>query len=120
VLYQALDPDACASQSKIVVEQTIRGTIGFDGLLMADDLGMSALGGTLPDRLAGVLAAGCDLALHCSGDFAENAMLCETAPSMTAEALARLTRAMAWRRAEGETDVAALVARRDALLVSAA
>lgn len=120
VLYEALDPDACASQSKIVVEQTIRGTIGFDGLLMADDLGMSALGGTLPERLEGVLAAGCDLALHCSGDFAENALLCETAPPMTAEALARLTRAKAWAQAEGETDVAALVARRDALLVSAA
>lgn len=120
VLYQALDPDACASQSKVVIEQTIRGTIGFDGLLMADDLGMSALGGTLPERLTGVLAAGCDLALHCSGDFAENTALCEAAPSMTAEALARLARAMAWRRGDGKTDVAALVARRDALLVSAA
>ena len=72
------------------------------------------------DRLAGVLAAGCDLALHCSGDFAENALLCENAPQMTAQALARLERAMAWAQAEGETDVAALVARRDALLVSAA
>lgn len=120
VLYEALDPDACASQSKIVVEQTIRGTIGFDGLLMADDLGMSALGGTLPERLAGVLAAGCDLALHCSGDFAENVMLCETAPLMTAKALDRLARAMAGAQADGETDVATLVARRDALLVSAA
>ncbi|MBW7946309.1 MAG: beta-N-acetylhexosaminidase [Sphingomonadaceae bacterium] len=120
VLYEALDPTACASQSRVVVEQTIRGAIGFDGLLMADDLGMSALGGTLPEKLAGVLAAGCDLALHCSGDFAENAALCEAAPSMTAEALERLARAMAWPRADGETDVAALVARRDALLVSAA
>lgn len=120
VLYQALDPDVCASQSKIVVEQTIRGAIGFDGLLMADDLGMSALRGALPERLAGVLAAGCDLALHCSGDFAENAALCESAPPMTPDALVRLARAMAWIAPAGETDVAALVARRDALLVSAA
>ncbi len=120
VLYAALDPDACASQSRIVVEQTIRGDIGFDGLLMADDLGMAALGGTLPERLAGVLAAGCDLALHCSGDFSENTVLCEAAPQLTARALGRLERAMAWRQPGGETDVAALVARRDALLVSAA
>nr|WP_207791303.1 beta-N-acetylhexosaminidase [Sphingosinicella soli] len=120
VLYEALDPDACASQSRIVVAQTIRAAIDFDGLLMADDLGMRALGGTLPERLAGVIAAGCDLALHCSGDFAENAALCEAAPHMTPQALDRLARAMAWAAADGETDIAALVARRDALLVSAA
>lgn len=120
VLYPTLDPDACASQSRVVVEQTIRGNIGFQGLLMADDLGMSALAGSLPERLAGVLAAGCDLALHCSGDFAENAALCEAAPGMTPTALERLARAMAWPSASGERSVAALVEQRDALLVSAA
>lgn len=120
VLYQALDPDACASQSRAVVEQTIRGNIGFQGLLMADDLGMCALAGSLAERLAGVLAAGCDLALQCSGDFAENAALCEAAPGMTPAALERLARAMAWPSASGERSVAALVEQRDALLVSAA
>lgn len=66
VTYTALDPNACATESKIVVNY-IRHEIGFDGLLMSDDLSMKALGGTLTDRTQRALAAGCDLVLHGNG-----------------------------------------------------
>jgi beta-N-acetylhexosaminidase len=67
IAYSALDADACATHSEKVIRETIRGDIGFDGLLMTDDLGMNALGGRLGDRAARAIAAGCDVALHCSG-----------------------------------------------------
>ena len=65
VVYQAWDAERCASLSPIVVRDIIRGRIGFDGLLMSDDLGMHALTGGFDERAAGVLAAGCDIVLHC-------------------------------------------------------
>jgi len=71
VVYTAWDPDRPGSLSPKVIGEIIRGRIGFDGLLMSDDLGMHALEGSFADRTAGVIAAGCDIALHCSGDMAE-------------------------------------------------
>lgn len=119
VTYTALDPASCASRSKIVID-LIRGDIGFAGLLMADDLGMNALAGSLAERAAGVFAAGCDAALHCSGALAENAALCVATPDMAAAALARLDAAMAWPAAIAAASVADLVAARDRLLQAAA
>src|SRR6185369_483921 len=71
VVYTAWDKDQPGSLSATVIRDIIRGRIGFDGLLMSDDLGMHALQGSFTDRTAGVLAAGCDIALHCSGDMDE-------------------------------------------------
>lgn len=71
VVFTAIDPGAPASTSPLAVENVIRGYIGFDGLLMSDDLGMKALQGPMRRRAQAAIAAGCDLALHCSGDFAE-------------------------------------------------
>lgn len=120
VVYTALDAAACASQSPAVVD-FIRCEIGFDGLLMADDLGMNALGGPLEARALGVLAAGCDVALHCSGEFAENERLCASTPEMTDAARARLDAAMRWPSgATLHATVAELVAARDRLLDAAA
>lgn len=123
VTYTALDADACASQSSTVIG-TIRRHIGFAGLLMTDDLGMHALDGPLEQRAARALAAGCDIALHGSGDFAENERLCEAAPALSPEGRARLDAAMRWPAATPAaitgTDLSALALARDALLSAAA
>ena len=119
VKYTALDPDRCASLSAIVIGETIRQDIGFDGLLMADDLSMRALGGSFAERARGVIAAGCDVALHCSGDFGEMTEIAEAAPMMTEAASERLAQAMAWADGRSKADLAALAAKRDALLALA-
>src|SRR5690349_910958 len=71
VLYQAIDPEAALTVSARGVSDIVRGHIGFDGLLLSDDLSMQALGGSLGERAARSLAAGCDVALHCNGNMAE-------------------------------------------------
>lgn len=67
IAYDAYDPGKAATVSRIMIQDVIRGRIGFDGLLMTDDLGMKALGGTLTERADASIAAGCDVLLHCSG-----------------------------------------------------
>ena len=67
VVFEAFDAENPTTISPTVISETIRERIGFQGLLMTDDLGMDALGGTLTDRGAKALAAGCDVLLHCSG-----------------------------------------------------
>jgi beta-N-acetylhexosaminidase len=71
LLFEAIDPEAAITVSAGGVKDVIRGHIGFDGLLLSDDLSMQALGGSLGDRAARALAAGCDIALHCNGRMAE-------------------------------------------------
>ncbi len=116
IVYSALDPDACATLSPAVIEETIRKHIGFDGLLMSDDLGMKALGGTFTERTRDCLAAGCDIALHCSGDFAEMKAVVAAAGTITAEARARLNAALLWATTPPDMDVELLTAQRDELL----
>lgn len=70
IVYTALDAQHCATQSPVVIN-FIRNDIGFDGLLMTDDLSMKALGGSFEERTERSLEAGCDLALHCNGTMAE-------------------------------------------------
>lgn len=67
IAYDAFDAERPATLSPTIISDVIRGRIGFDGLLMTDDLGMKALGGSLTDRAQGALAAGCDVVLHCAG-----------------------------------------------------
>jgi beta-N-acetylhexosaminidase len=71
LLFQAIDPENPATLSSKVIYEVIRRRIGFDGLLMTDDLSMSALEGTIGERAARAIAAGCDIALHCNGDMDE-------------------------------------------------
>jgi beta-N-acetylhexosaminidase len=100
-----------------VVNSIIRERIGFDGLLMTDDLGMQALSGDFGTRAAGAIAAGCDIALHCSGDIAEMEAVAAAVPALSAEGEARLSRAMAVTlNEEDDVDFAEAVAKRDALL----
>ena len=89
-------PTAPATQSPAVV-RLIREEIGFDGLLMTDDLSMQALRGGFAERAARALAAGCDVILHCNGDPAEMAAVAEAAPALAGRRLARAEAALALR-----------------------
>ena len=118
IAYEAYDPGRAATVSHYMIQEIIRGRIGFDGLLMTDDLGMRALGGSLTDRAHASIGAGCDVLLHCSGFLkeadeilAEMTEVAEAAPVLTgrsaeragaAEAITRQAEALepatAWRR----------------------
>ena len=119
VVYTAWDAGSCASLSPTVIMQVIRGRIGFDGLLMSDDVGMQALSGDFGARTAGVIAAGCDVALHCSGDMAEMQACAAAVGEIAGEARARLDRAMASLAGAVGASFADAVAKRDALLAYA-
>lgn len=100
IAYQAIDPDVAATHSEKVIDEIIRRRIGFDGLLMSDDLGMQALGGTLEDRAKASFAAGCDIALHCSGFekdpdviLSEMRKIASASPRLTGKSLERAMRA---------------------------
>jgi beta-N-acetylhexosaminidase len=120
VVYTAWDADRPASQSPIVIHDIIRGRIGFDGLLMSDDIGMEALSGRFSERAAGVIAAGNDLALHCSGDMAEMIAVASAVGEIGEPGRERLARAMASVStiADG-SDYAEAAAKRDELLALA-
>ncbi len=94
VIYTAYDAERCASLSPVVIAEVIRSEIGFDGWLMSDDLGMKALTGTMSERAAGVIGAGCDVALECSGDLATMIAVAGALPAMGELSGARLSRAM--------------------------
>ncbi|MDP1628135.1 MAG: beta-N-acetylhexosaminidase [Parvibaculum sp.] len=95
VVYTALDPGNPATTSAAIIRDIVRGTIGFDGLLMSDDLSMQALNGTLGERASASLAAGCDLALHCNGRMAEMEEVAAEVPVLSGKPLARSKAALA-------------------------
>jgi beta-N-acetylhexosaminidase len=124
VLYPVWDKQHPATQSPFVIGEIMRRRIGFDGLLMTDDIDMKALSGTAGERAAVSLAAGCDIALQCNGAFADMESVCAAVgDSMTDIARIRLVRAMeragAPRIAPVDHDLAATIARRDAYLAIA-
>ena len=117
VVYTAWDPQRPASLSPIVIGEIIRGRIGFDGFLMSDDIGMEALAGDFGSRAAGVVAAGCDAALHCSGKMEEMVAVAELTPTLSPEGEARLARAMAATMLDDDgPNLAEALAKRDQLL----
>ncbi|MBB6123602.1 beta-N-acetylhexosaminidase [Sphingobium subterraneum] len=117
IVYTAWDAERPASLSPVVIEEIIRGRIGFDGLLMSDDLDMKALQGDIPTLAAGVVAAGCDIALNCWGRMDEMVGIADALPEIGAVSLARLDRAMATLSdAPDPEPLDSLIARRDALL----
>ncbi len=120
VVYAAWDPERPASLSPSIIRDIIRERIGFDGWLMSDDLGMEALKGDFASRAAGVVAAGCDVALHCSGKMEEMIAVASAVPAMSPDGHDRLGRAMAGTRLEfEEIDFAEEIAKRDQLLALA-
>ena len=117
VVYTAWDAQRPASLSPTVIEDVIRTRIGFDGLLMSDDLDMKALQGGIPDLAAGVVAAGCDLALNCWGRMDDMLGIADQLPEITDVARARLDRAMgSVERGGDQPELAELLATRDSLL----
>lgn len=120
IVYTAWDADRPASLSPTVIGDVIRGRIGFDGLLMSDDLDMKALSGSISELAAGVVAAGCDIALNCWARMDEMVAIADVLPEMAHLSRARLDRAMA-TVADGadDADMAAVLAARDALLALA-
>jgi beta-N-acetylhexosaminidase len=97
IVYSTIDPSAPATLSPRVVAEIIRSEIGFDGVLVSDDLSMRALGGGLGERTQQALAAGCDLALHCNGDPGEMEEVVAAARSISPLTAARLRRGEAMR-----------------------
>jgi beta-N-acetylhexosaminidase len=117
VLYSAVDAARPATTSRAVISQVIRGHIGFDGLLISDDLSMKALGGGLRERAEASLDAACDIVLHCNGDMAEMQAVAAGARQLEGRAAERAAAALARRPATVEPlDVGEAVERFDALL----
>ena len=120
IVYEAWDPEHPATLSQTVIRDVIRGKIGFDGLLLTDDIDMEALDGSIPDRSAAALAAGCDVILNCWAKMDEQQAIATRFPDMTAETAARLDKVhAAMGDPEEGPDVADLLAKRDALLAIA-
>ena len=115
LVIRAVDPERPATVSPRVIAEVIRGRIGFKGVLISDDLSMQALAGSIAERASLAIAAGCDLALHCTGRMEEMAALADRVPPLPVETEARW---MASRptRAPRDAEPAAMAARVDELL----
>jgi beta-N-acetylhexosaminidase len=96
VIYSAIDPKNPATTSGKVIEEIIRREIGFDGLLISDDTSMKALSGDFPTKAASILAAGCDLVLHCNGVFEEMAGIASRTIGLEGTSLERAKRALTY------------------------
>jgi beta-N-acetylhexosaminidase len=115
IVYEAVDPLTPATLSPVAIRM-IREALGFTGLLMTDDLSMGALPGSIGNRAAGAIAAGCDLILHCNGRRAEMEEVLAEAGTLDPDALARGEAALALRNRVEPLDIAAAEAEFDRLL----
>lgn len=115
VTFTDIDPDACVTLSHRAIGTVVRGSIGFDGLLMSDDLSMKALGGDFDERARRALQAGCDVVLHCNGDFAEMTATAEGTDVLQGRAAERAAAARASARRVQPFDVEAAEAHLDNL-----
>lgn len=120
LLFTAWDSENPATLSPIVIEQIIRGRIGFDGLLLTDDIDMEALDGSVPERARRAIAAGCDVVLNCWARPVDMRAIANDLPAMSDRSLARLDRALEGTRIRDDSGSAQqLLAQRDALLALA-
>ncbi|HEV7881527.1 beta-N-acetylhexosaminidase [Bradyrhizobium sp.] len=116
VVFSALDPAQPATTSATIIEQVIRGSIGFQGLLMSDDVSMNALAGSIAERTGAIVSAGCDMVLHCNGNLDEMREVARQTPVLSGKALERAKRALASRKAPQPFDRAAARAELDELV----
>jgi beta-N-acetylhexosaminidase len=116
ILFTAWDAENPATLSQFVVQQIIRDRIGFDGLLLTDDIDMAALSGTIPERAVRAIAAGCDIVLNCWGKMDDMIGMANALPAMTDQAATRLERALQSPSSATGSTQAQLVEMRDALL----
>jgi beta-N-acetylhexosaminidase len=119
VVFSAVDPAHPATTSATMIAEVIRGTIGFQGLLMSDDVSMNALSGNIAERTRAIFAAGCDMALHCNGNIEEMREVAGQTPELAGRALERANAALAARKAPQPLDRAAARAELDALIARA-
>jgi beta-N-acetylhexosaminidase len=116
VVFSALDTAHPATTSATIIEQVIRGVIGFQGLLMSDDVSMNALAGSIAERTRAIFAAGCDMVLHCNGKLDEMREVAAETPELSGKALERAKRALASRKVPQAFDRLAARAELDALI----
>ncbi len=116
MLFTAIDPDHPATSSAIVINQIIRGKLGFDGLLMTDDLSMKALSGDFAAKTDAIFKAGCDVVLHCNGLMQEMTEVSSRTPVLSGASARRADRVMSLFGAGDETDQPALRAEFDNLV----
>ena len=116
VVFSALDPAHPATTSATIIRQVIRGVIGFQGLLMSDDVSMNALSGSIAERTRAIFAAGCDMVLHCNGNIDEMRDVARETPELSGTALQRAERALASRGAPQALDRVKARAELDALI----
>ena len=116
VVFSELDPANPATTSATIIEQVIRGSIGFQGLLMSDDVSMNALAGSLAERTRAIVTAGCDMVLHCNGNFDEMREVARETPELSGKALERANAALASRKDPQPFDRSAGRAQLDALI----
>ena len=120
VVFTAIDPVSPATTSAKMIQNVIRDEIGFQGLLMSDDISMGALSGSLRDRTRAALAAGCDVTLHCNGKLEEMREVAAESSLLAGKAARRAEVALAARHAPEEIDIAAARAQFAALMAEAA
>lgn len=119
VVYTAIDAERPGTTSRKVIEEIIRGHIGFDGLLMSDDTSMNALAGTIGERARDIVAAGCDIVLHCNGVMAEMQAVVAEAPVLAGRAKSRADAVLAGFAKPDNSDEATLRAEFFAMFPSA-
>jgi beta-N-acetylhexosaminidase len=95
VVFTAVDPHRPSTASPIVVQEIMRGEIGFDGLIMSDDVSMKALAGPYEKRAAAIIQAGLDIVLHCNGELKEARAVASAAPQLSGSSLRRAKAALA-------------------------
>lgn len=116
VVFSALDAAQPATTSATIIGRVIRDSIGFQGLLMSDDVSMNALAGSIAERTRAIVAAGCDVVLHCNGKLDEMRQVVAETPELQGRALTRAEAALAARHAPQPFDRAAARAELDALI----
>jgi beta-N-acetylhexosaminidase len=116
VVFSAVDAAHPATTSAKMIERVIRGAIGFQGLLMSDDVSMNALAGSIAERTRAAFAAGCDVVLHCNGKLDEMRQVARETPELSGKAMRRAQRALAARKPPQAFDRLAARAELDALI----
>jgi len=119
VVFSALDPVHPATTSATIINQVIRGMVGFQGLLMSDDVSMKALSGSIAERTKAIFSAGCDMVLHCNGDLEEMRDVAAGTPELSGKALERANQALASRRRPQPFDRSAARAELEAMMSQA-
>jgi beta-N-acetylhexosaminidase len=119
VVFEAIDKQNPATLSKRVIRDVVRKQLGYNGLLMTDDLSMKALSGSFAEKTSLALQAGCDLVLHCGGDMAEMQEVADAAPPLAGKAMARAKAALKQRRKPQRYDVKTALKDLDAIMEAA-